>query len=71
LNYLTFFLEKHNSNIIFIVGHYDCGGNPVDDETHKKQIIISVKKVKSLIPSVRIIGLWVSNEFVVAKVTEK
>jgi len=44
-------LEKHNSSIIFVVGHHDCGGSPVDDETHKKQIRIAVEKVKSWKPS--------------------
>lgn len=62
--------EKHNSNSIFIVGHYDCGGNPVDEETHKKQIHIAVKKVKRWKPSMQIIGLWVSNEWTVKKMTE-
>ena len=42
-------LKKHNSNNIFIVGHHDCGGNPVDDDTHKKQIHISVENIKRLI----------------------
>ena len=64
-------LEKHNSNSIFIVGHYDCGGNQVDDETHKKQIHIAVEKMKNLRPSARITGLWVSNEWKIEKITEK
>lgn len=64
-------IEKHNSSIIFVVGHYDCGGNPVDDETHKKQIRIAVEKVKRWKPSIPVIGLWVSNEWIVEKITEK
>ncbi len=56
-----------NLKMIFIVGHYDCLGNPVDDETHKKQINIAVKKLKKLRPSADIIGLWVSDEWSVNK----
>ena len=63
-------LTKHNSNIIFIVGHHDCGGNPVDCETHKKQIRIAVEKVKRWEPSIHIIGLWISNKWTVKKITE-
>ena len=64
-------LEKHNSGIIFVVGHHDCGGNPVDDEIHKKQIRITVEKVKRWKPFMKIIGLWVSNKWTVEKITEK
>jgi hypothetical protein len=64
-------IGKHNSSVLFVVGHYDCGGNPVNDETHKKHIRVAVNKVKNLKPSVPIIGLWVSNEWVVKKITEK
>ncbi|HIH69534.1 MAG TPA: hypothetical protein HA299_02765 [Methermicoccus shengliensis] len=62
-------LTKHNSNIIFIVGHHDGGGNPVDDETHKKQILIAVEKIKRLRHSP--LGLWVSNEGKVEEITKK
>ena len=64
-------IEKHNSNTLFIVGHYDCGGNPVDDETHKKHICVAVNKLKNLKPTVPVIGLWVSGKWVVEKITEK
>ncbi|PKP61100.1 MAG: hypothetical protein CVT88_00965 [Candidatus Altiarchaeales archaeon HGW-Altiarchaeales-1] len=67
-------LKKPNLNIIFVVGHHDCVGNPVDDETHNRQIHIAVEKVKNLRSSAQIIGLWVSNisnEWKVEKITEK
>jgi len=64
-------LEKHNSRIVFVVGHHDCGGNPVDDKTHKNQICMAVEKVKGWKPSIQIVGLWVSKEWTVEKITEK
>jgi carbonic anhydrase len=64
-------IEKHNSSLIFVVGHHDCGGNPVDDKTHKKQIRIAVEKVKKLRPSNHVIGLWVSNKWTVEKISLK
>ena len=38
----------HGSKLIFVVGHYDCGGHPVDDETHKSDIRKSVENLKKL-----------------------
>ncbi|MCL5674646.1 MAG: hypothetical protein M1501_02725 [Candidatus Omnitrophica bacterium] len=64
-------IEKHNSSILFLAGHYDCAGNPVDDKSHKKDIGIAVDRLKNLIPFVRIIGLWISNEWIVEKIIEK
>jgi len=64
-------IGKHNSGILFVVGHHDCGGNPVDDKTHKKQVHIAVNKLKNMKQSVQVIGLWVSNEWVVEKIIEK
>ena len=55
-------------NTIFIVGHYDCLGNPVDDETHKKQIRLAVKKVKTWKPEAEVVGLWISSDRKVEKI---
>ncbi|MGR3219980.1 MAG: carbonic anhydrase [Candidatus Anammoxibacter sp.] len=61
-------LTKHHSNIIFIVGHYDCAGNPVDEETHKQHIHTAVKKMKTLTTIDRVVGLWISKEWDVEKI---
>ncbi|HEX2170771.1 MAG TPA: carbonic anhydrase, partial [Nitrososphaera sp.] len=31
-------IEKHNSRIMAVVGHYDCAGNPGDKNYHYSQI---------------------------------
>lgn len=54
-------VEGHSTNHIFIVGHHDCLANPVDDETHKKQISESVNRIEEIFPSCEVIGLWVDN----------
>jgi len=48
---------------IFIVGHYDCRGNPVDEKTHQEYIIKSVKRLKAHWPELEIIGLWVNSHW--------
>ncbi|MEA1924640.1 MAG: carbonic anhydrase [Candidatus Altiarchaeota archaeon] len=64
-------LKKHGSNIIFVVGHHDCGGNPVDEKTHRKQVHIAVDKLKKMKSSVKVIGLWVSDSWVAEKIIER
>lgn len=53
--------EKHYSKVIAIVGHYDCGGNPADEDTQKKQIRAAVVNVKSWNKDVEVIGLWIDK----------
>ncbi|MGO1653135.1 carbonic anhydrase [Senegalia sp. (in: firmicutes)] len=59
---------KHYSNLIAIVGHYDCGGNLANEYTQKEQIKASVLNVKSWNEDVEVIGLWVDENWKVNKV---
>ena len=63
-------IDKHGSNYIFIGGHYDCLGHPVDNETHKKDVMVAVERIKNLKSSCNVIGLWISEKFSVEKITE-
>lgn len=56
-------IDFHNSNLIFVVGHYDCAGNPCDEEIHKQQIGQAVTRLKQLDMPCKIIGLWVSDKW--------
>jgi hypothetical protein len=60
---------KHGSEHIVIVGHHDCAGNPVEKETQVKQIIESIKTVRSWVPRAEIIGLWIDEKWVAHEVT--
>lgn len=50
-------IEKHHSDTITVVGHYDCAGNPVDKATQLKQIKNSMNLIKLWFENVKIIGL--------------
>lgn len=63
-------IDKHGSNIICVVGHYDCAGNPVDDEIHKKQICMAAQRLKELKSSCQIIGVWISDKWLVENIIE-
>ncbi|MFC1808766.1 carbonic anhydrase [Candidatus Omnitrophota bacterium] len=56
-------IEKNNASIIFIVGHYDCKGNPVNDDLHKEHVSLSVNRLKEKFSHIDIIGLWVNSEW--------
>lgn len=58
----TVSLEKHASRGIVVHGHQECAGNPVDDETHKDHIRVSVIKIKELVgQSVPVVGVFVQR----------
>jgi len=58
-------INVNGSTRIFVVGHHDCRGNPVDEKTHHEHIMLSVKRLKGHWPKMEIIGLWVNSRWLV------
>ena len=56
-------IKKHGSKLITISGHHDCAGNPCDEEIQKQQIIKSIRHLKNIYSELKIIGLWIDNEW--------
>lgn len=54
-------ITAHDSNVVAVVGHYDCAANPVSNCEHFKDISASTYEVKSWGLSVTVIGLWVDE----------
>ncbi len=52
---------KHSSKLIALVGHHDCAGNPVEQDTQVKQIRMAIKVVESWKFNAQIIGLWIDK----------
>ena len=61
-------ISRHQSELVAIVGHYDCAGNPVDQDTQEKQIRRASDVVESWKFNVQIIGLWVDKNLKVHEV---
>ena len=61
-------VTRHNSNIVAVVGHHDCAGNPTDKETQLRQISNAVRTVESWDFEVRVVGLWVDEKWEVREV---
>lgn len=55
---------KHGSQIISIVGHYDCVGNPANEDTQKEHLKKAVSVIVSWgFPVKEIIALWLDENF--------
>ena len=54
-------VDLNKSTRLFVVGHYDCRGNPVDEKHHRQEIIDAVNRLKPLWPAQEVIGLWVND----------
>lgn len=61
-------IELHDSTVIAIVGHVDCGGNRAEDETQKDHIRVSIKKLKKWFTKTKIIGLWLDETWTVQEI---
>lgn len=56
-------IDRHNSKGIVVVGHAECAGNPVDDETHKGNIRDAVSFVRVLAgDKVSVAGVFVKRD---------
>ena len=52
-------VEKHHSKGIVVHGHQECAGNPVDDETHKQDVLKATEIIRSIVPSLEVIPVFV------------
>ena len=61
--------NAHGSNIVVVSGHYDCAGNPVTKSDHVNHIKKATKIIQSWNLSVKVIGVWVNENWEVEVVT--
>lgn len=54
-------MTAHNSNVVAVVGHYDCAANPVSNCRHFQDIAASTNTVRSWGLPVIVVGLWVDE----------
>lgn len=59
LKRITISVKKHDSKLIFVSGHYDCAGNPVDKQIQVDQVRKSIVFLQSQFPEAVIKGLWI------------
>ena len=57
-------VEKHNSKIIVVTAHYDCAGNPENENVQKEQLRRALNVVISWgFPVKKIVALWLDENF--------
>jgi hypothetical protein len=61
-------VEKHNSQIVAIVGHYDCAGNPGDKNYHYSQIKTALHEISLWKLPAKVVGLYVNENWQVEEV---
>ena len=67
-NYLKISLSIHESKLIALVGHYDCAGNPTGKKSQLNDILTAVKTICLWNFNVKVIGLWVDENWKVSVV---
>jgi len=63
LRSVTISVNINKSTRLFVVGHYDCRGNPVEESVHREEVLSSVKRLQEYWPNHEIVGLWVNKDW--------
>lgn len=61
-------VNEHGSDLIAVVGHYDCAGTPAGKREQLEDIKSAIGKVGTWDLEVEVIGLWVNKEWKVERV---
>jgi len=56
-------VEKHKSEVVVIMGHDDCAGNPVPKEKHVDQIKAAMRVIEGWGFPVAIYGIWLDIDW--------
>lgn len=56
-------VEKHGSDVIAVVAHHDCAGNPVGKDEQIEQVVNAVQRLKKVFKNAKIFGLWVNENW--------
>ncbi len=68
LRSISISVNLNKSTMLFVVGHHDCRGNPVEEDVHRREISGAVRRLKGHWPGQEIIGLWVNDRWAVEPV---
>jgi hypothetical protein len=63
LKRLDISVNLHGSEIVAIVGHHDCAGNPSPKATQLLQIKQSIANISKLYPKIEMVGLWIDEKW--------
>ena len=61
-------VSLNKSTRLFVVGHYDCRGNPAQESLHREDIKNAVLRLRPLWTAQEVVGLWVNDRWQVEPV---
>lgn len=61
-------VNAHKSSALAVTGHHDCAGNPVGKQEQLKHIKEAGRFLKKHYPQIKIIGLWVNEDWKVEEI---
>jgi hypothetical protein len=56
-------ITAHGAKHVFVSGHHDCAGNPVDKNKQAEQVRETIKRFRLIFPDANFHGLWVDENF--------
>jgi hypothetical protein len=63
-------VNAHHSQVVALAAHHDCAGNPVSDAEHQAQVRQGAEVIAGWELGVRVIGLWVNDQWQVEQVCD-
>jgi hypothetical protein len=63
-------VNAHHSQVVALAAHHDCAGNPVADAEHQAQVRRGTEVIAGWGLGVRVIGLWVNDQWQVEQVCD-
>jgi len=66
---LNISLTAHGSQRVAVVAHHDCAGNPLSAEQQKEQVAAAVRRLSTIHPDAKFVGIWVNEHWTVEEVT--
>jgi len=62
-------INKHKSEVVAVIAHYDCAGNPVEKDVQLEQLESAIKFLDDKYPDVKIFGLWVDFDWNIEQIS--
>ena len=61
-------ITNHKSKGIAVIAHYDCAGNPADEQKQISQLVQAISFLAVCYPNTEAIGLWVDSNWKVIEI---
>lgn len=61
-------IKKHGSKHVFVSGHAECAGNPVEKDVQITQVNRAKEWLISQFPELKVTGLWINESWEVVEI---